>query len=152
MGNLIMKNKKVFECRCCGTCCQGQGGIFIPPEEAAGLARILGLRPEEFIELFTTPKHGLLSIKTDEDGFCLLLDREKNICRVHEVKPVMCRDWPFFYGPLKSRQGFEEARVACPGINPDIDWEDFVEYHRTHIRTMPPITYLKDEKKSDSSK
>lgn len=145
-----MKNKKVFDCQCCGTCCQGRGGIFIHPKDAAGLARILGLRAEEFKKIFTESKHGLLSIKTDEDGFCLLLDREKNICRVHKAKPVMCRDWPFFYGPLKNRQGFEEARAACPGINPDIAWEEFVEYHRAHIGIMPPITYLED-KKTDSS-
>ncbi len=112
------------------------------PDEVSGPAGLLGLSEEEFTRTYTEPRHGVLSIKTDLDGFCLFHDRETHFCLIHGSKPRMCRDWPFFYGPLASRQGFEDAKNACPGINPEATWEDFVECHRRLGGEMPPRTYI----------
>ena len=137
--------KEVFKCRICGECCHGRGGIYIRPEDAAAPAAILGMSTEEFIRRFTEPWRGMLSIKADADGYCLMADRQNGTCRIHEAKPAMCRDWPFFAGPLHDRDAFEEARAACPGIDPEATWEEFVEYNRVHIRTYPPRSYIKGE-------
>lgn len=134
--------KEVFICRCCGVCCKGEGGIFIRREDAGEPAELLGLSTEDFIEKYTEPRHGLLSFKTDEEGYCLMHDKAEHTCRIHEVKPQMCRDWPFFYGPVKHREGFEAARGNCPGILPETTWEEFVEYHKEHIGIIPPVTYI----------
>ena len=137
-----MKPQDVFHCQCCGVCCRGEGGIFIRPEDATGPARLLGISAREFIDRYTKPRHGLLMILTDADGWCLLHDRENHFCRIHEAKPQMCRDWPFFFGMLNNRQGFEDAKAACPGIHPDAEWEDFILLHQTTGGEMPPRSYI----------
>ena len=134
--------KEVFACQVCGNCCRGEGGIFINYRQAEILARFLGLPVDDFIERYTNPRHGLLDIKTDADGFCLFHDRQKHICGVHEVKPDMCRDWPFFHGMLAEPEGFKIAKFNCPGILPEATFEDFKKYHAEKIRCRPPVSYL----------
>ena len=141
--------REVFKCRICGECCRGEGGIFIRAEDAAAPARLLGLSADEFIRRFTRPRHGMLSIKTDADGYCLMADRENKTCRIHQAKPAMCRDWPFFHGPLNDKDAFEDAKAACPGIDPEATWEEFVQYHRVHIKIMPAQSYFEETEKKD---
>ncbi|MEW5724510.1 MAG: YkgJ family cysteine cluster protein [Thermodesulfobacteriota bacterium] len=133
---------EIFICQRCGECCRGQGGIFLRPAEVGGPARVLGLRPEEFIRRFTEPRHGLLSVKTDAEGYCLLLDRETRTCRIHGAKPPMCRDWPFFHGVLEHREGFEAAKSCCPGLASETTWEEFRVWHGRHVGTRPPRSYV----------
>ena len=134
--------QNVFDCQCCGVCCRGEGGIYLPREDAPGPAGLLGISVEEFIREYTRPQYGQLALRTDEQGFCLFHDHETHRCRIHQVKPRMCRDWPFFWGALNNRQGFEDAKDACPGICPETDWEDFKAYHRDAIRVQPPRSYI----------
>ena len=143
--DMCSKIKDVFDCQCCGVCCRGDGGIFIKPDQAAGPARILGISEEEFIDRYTEPRHGLLSLRSGEDGYCLLHDQETHTCRIHEAKPPMCRDWPFFFGMLDHPSGFEAAKNNCPGIRPDATWEEFVAWHRENIGRMPPKSYIFDD-------
>ena len=133
---------EVFDCQCCGECCQGQGGIYLEEAAAGAAGGLLGLTAEEFTARFTKPKYGLLELQTDQDGYCLLHDRDNHTCRIHQAKPPMCRDWPFFWGMLHSREAFEDAKEACPGLKPEASWEDFLEYHRRHIRELPPASYI----------
>jgi len=137
-----MEAKSVFNCRRCGECCRGEGGIYIRPEEVAGPARLLDLSEKAFIAEYTEPRYGQLALKTNEEGFCLMQDPKTGACRIHAYKPPMCRDWPFFYGILGNRDGFEAAKQACPGIAAEASWEEFVQYHRRYIRSMPPRNYF----------
>jgi Fe-S-cluster containining protein len=137
-----MKTQDVFDCQVCGVCCQGQGGIFITRDEAPGPAKLLGLTTEEFIRLYTEPRHGLLSLKIDDDGYCLLHDKQHHTCRIHAAKPPMCRDWPFFWGMLNNEEAFLAAKNNCPGIRPNVTWEEFKAWHKKHIKTMPPKSYI----------
>ncbi|MEW6263424.1 MAG: YkgJ family cysteine cluster protein [Thermodesulfobacteriota bacterium] len=147
-GNMAEEGREdVFECRGCGECCRGEGGIFIAPDAVEAPARLLGVPFVDFVSRYTEPRHGLLSLKTDQDGYCLLLDRRTNICLIHAAKPVMCRDWPFFYGPLHFREGFEAAKNNCPGIRPEVTWEEFVGWHNRRSRYRPPASYLDELKR-----
>ena len=58
-------------------------------------------------------------------GVCVFV--EDNRCRVHPVKPFICRQWPFFPALLVDAEEFEAAKGACPGINPECSHEDFVD-------------------------
>lgn len=144
-----MAKKEVFKCLCCGVCCQGDGGIFLPLDGADGPAKLLNISTEEFIEKYTEPRHGMLCLKIGDDGFCMFHDRERHTCLIHEAKPRMCRDWPFFYGMLANREGFEDAKEACPGISPDATWEEFLDYHKETIGTTPPVSYIFKVKKKN---
>ena len=54
---------------------------------------------------------------------CIFLDRTtipgKALCKVHEVKPLQCRTWPFWSSVIESKDTWIEASRGpelCPGI------------------------------------
>ncbi|MCF8032268.1 MAG: YkgJ family cysteine cluster protein [Desulfarculaceae bacterium] len=118
-----------FDCQRCNDCCQGRGGIFFETEEIpAAAAILLDMSAEEFTQAFLAPREGRWEVLCNDDGACRLLGPQG--CRVHQAKPAICQLWPFFPGILAKRTAFEDARQACPGINPDISHEQFVAYAR----------------------
>ena len=114
----------VFHCQQCGDCCAGRGGIFVKPEEVEEMAALLGLPVEEFCRRFVEAS-ALGPRLTTENGVCVFL-MEGNNCRVHQVKPFICRQWPFLPALLVHPDELEHAKGACPGINPHCSHEDFV--------------------------
>jgi hypothetical protein len=119
----------VFECKMCGECCYGQGGIYLTDGEAERIALFLGTDRAAFIEQRCEQKNGRTYIRTGKDGFCIFYDTEKS-CRIHPVKPERCALWPFFPANVADRESWELAKGACPGINPDCTFEEFVRASR----------------------
>ena len=60
-----------------------------------------------------------------DTGSCVFL-LAGNLCRVHPVKPFICRQWPFLPALLVNPDELEHAKGACPGINPACTHPDFV--------------------------
>jgi len=116
--------RPVFECQQCGDCCQGRGGILVRPEEAEEMAAHLKVSLEEFSRRYLETSPLGVRLAT-ENGGCVFL-REGNSCRVHPVKPFICRQWPFLPALLADPEELEQAKGACPGIDPDCRHEDFV--------------------------
>ncbi len=116
---------KPFECRMCGECCFGEGGILVDPEESERIAHFLGLTPDAFLSRFCYATHGRTYVKTGPDNFCIFHNTEKG-CRIHHVKPGICSRWPFYPAILSDEENWELAKDACPGINPDGSFEGFV--------------------------
>jgi len=114
----------VFECRQCGDCCAGRGGIFVKPQEVEDMAALLEMPVEEFCRRFVeaSPLGPRLTVA---DGVCVFL-MEGKYCRVHPVKPAICRQWPFLPALLAHPDELEHAKTACPGINPACTHEEFV--------------------------
>jgi len=114
----------VFECRQCGECCAGRGGIFVTPREAEAMAAFLEMSGAEFRRRFVedSPLGPRLTVA---DGVCVFL-RAGNLCRVHPVKPRICRQWPFLPALLRHPDELEHAKTACPGLNPACSHEEFV--------------------------
>lgn len=117
---------KAFECRKCGSCCYGKGGIVVNEEELSAIAAFLGTSAESLARTSCETRIGKLSIKSGPDGFCVFFDQE-HLCLIHPVKPRPCCQWPFYPALLKDKETWEEARDACPGINPHASHEDFVK-------------------------
>lgn len=120
---------KAFECRMCGTCCYGEGGISVKENEVVRIAGFLGLPPDSFTKKFCIERDGRFSIKTGPDKFCLFYD-EKKKCLIHPVKPSPCTQWPFFPAIVRDVDNWEMAKGACPGINPDCSFKEFVKQSR----------------------
>ncbi len=116
----------VFHCRQCGDCCAGQGGIHVQPREVEEMAALLSLPVEEFCRRYVESSPLGPRLTVADNGFCVFL-LEGNLCRVHPVKPFICRQWPFLPALLVDPDELEHAKGACPGINPDCSHEDFVE-------------------------
>ena len=122
---------KAFECRTCGECCFGEGGIVVGKEERQRISDFLGISVDEFSRQFCEERNGRLYIQVGQDGFCLYYDREKS-CLIHPVKPDRCILWPFFPAIVNDRENWEQAKEACPGINPDCSYEEFVRQATKH--------------------
>jgi Fe-S-cluster containining protein len=117
---------QVFHCRQCGDCCAGRGGIFVRPDEVEAMAALVELPVEEFCRLFMEASDLGPRLTVAANGFCVFL-MEGNLCRVHPVKPFICRQWPFLPALLVDPDEMESAKTACPGIDPTCNHEDFVE-------------------------
>jgi Fe-S-cluster containining protein len=116
---------QAFQCRTCGDCCYGEGGISVEAEEIQRISHFLGINSEDFISRFCEERHGRLYVKTGPDNFCIFYDKEKS-CLIHPVKPDRCSLWPFYPAIVNDRENWELAKDACPGINPECSFEAFV--------------------------
>ena len=121
---------KAFECKMCGECCYGEGGINIDDSELKRISDFLGLTEESMLDQYCYKKNGKISIKTGPDGFCIFFKKETS-CQIHPVKPAICSLWPFYPALLKDKYNWELAQDACPGINPDCSHEEFIEQAKT---------------------
>ena len=122
----------VFHCRQCGDCCAGRGGIFVKPGEVEAMAALLALPVPEFCRLYLEAS-ALGPRLAVAEGVCVFL-MEGKYCRVHPVKPFICRQWPFLPALLVDPDELENAKTACPGLDPDCAHEDFVEAALDHAR------------------
>ncbi len=117
---------KAFECRMCGECCYGKGGIVVQEADIERIARFLGITSRRFLSGSCEEVNGRIYIKSGPDNFCMYFDKKKG-CLIHPVKPVPCSQWPFYDAIVNDRENWEMAMDACPGINPDCSFEAFVE-------------------------
>lgn len=121
-----MTVKEIFACKQCGDCCSGRGGIHVKPEEVEQMAALLNMAVEDFCRAYVEASALGPRLTVAADGFCVFL-MEGNLCRVHPVKPFICRQWPFLPALLLEPDELEHAKGACPGINPQCSHADFVE-------------------------
>ncbi|MEW6387433.1 MAG: YkgJ family cysteine cluster protein [Thermodesulfobacteriota bacterium] len=113
----------VFQCQQCGDCCQGNGGILLSQKEMRRLAAFLKMSLKDFRQRYVTASSLGPNLAT-QNGICIF--QEGKLCRVHPVKPRICREWPYLPALLKYAEEFEEAKRACPGIDPECSHTDFV--------------------------
>jgi len=53
---------------------------------------------------------------TREYGSCIFLDEETNLCKIHRIKPLACRTYPFYHDPLLGNK--DEICIAIDGFSP----------------------------------
>ena len=96
-------------------------------------ARELGLDQAEFLARFCGPReNGRYPVLCDEQGICRLLGPQG--CLVHACKPDTCRRWPFFENILTRESAFNEAKLACPGIDPEVSFQEFAAFGRAQLQ------------------
>ncbi len=108
-------NAVAFECKRCGHCCQGKGGIVLRETDVERLAAHLQMDADAFLQKYTENPHGKPLIIVGDDDFCIFFEQGKG-CSVHTAKPDVCRAWPFFRGNLIDETSWEMASGYCPGI------------------------------------
>jgi Fe-S-cluster containining protein len=98
-----------FECEQCGRCCQVHTvGVRIRRPEAERLARKLGVSTEEFLK--TVLEAGETYIIPQP---CPYLADSR--CMVHDVKPAVCRSYPFNKHQQVNRDTAWIVIAGCPG-------------------------------------
>ncbi len=116
-------SEAAFQCRMCGHCCQGRGGIVLTQRDIERLCLHLGLAADEFLALHAEVRDGKHTIRSREDGFCVFYEQG---CGVHPARPDICRAWPFFRGNLVDRLSWEMIQDYCPGVNAAAGFAEFV--------------------------
>lgn len=120
-----MQNK-VFECKRCGECCKGLGGIYLGIDELFKISSGLRIGIHSFLKNYCEISSGKIRVKPNKDGYCIFYNQHKK-CTIHLFKPAICARWPFFPANIEDKHSFEIAKSACPGIKRSITHAEFVE-------------------------
>lgn len=107
-----------FSCLGCGRCCRGEpGAVWFTEEELHAMAEKVGLSPEQFRREYVWNRYGRPSLREKANYDCIFLDRNPDRCRIYDVRPAQCRDFPFWPDVLKSRAAWDAYAETCPGMN-----------------------------------
>jgi Fe-S-cluster containining protein len=104
-----------IDCRQCGECCRVTE-VQLAERDVEHLARFLGVKPQKFLEQYTTTNSdGELILQRNENG-CVFL--QGNDCTVYEARPGNCERFPHLLrgaGSLESRMwDFVDRATYCP--------------------------------------
>lgn len=122
-----------FDCKMCGHCCKGEGGIIMSRFDQERLAAHLEMSVEVMIERYGEDRNGKACLRVGDDGYCIFF-RQGEGCGVHLAKPNICRAWPFFRGNIVDSMSWEMAQDFCPGINPESSHAEFVRQGMDYLR------------------
>lgn len=120
-----------FECKKCGHCCQGEGGIILTAKDRERLAEHLGISVDELIKKYSEKVNGKIRLRCGDNGYCVFYSEG---CAVHPGRPDICRAWPFFRGNLIDETSWEMIQEYCPGINPKAGHKEFVRQGKEYIK------------------
>lgn len=121
----MSSTESVFHCRMCGHCCEGEGGIVLGPRDTERLCQGLKLNRDVFLKHYAVYRNGKQQVRTGTDGNCVFFQSGKG-CSVHDLKPDVCRAWPFFRGNMADAESLYLAKTFCPGIREDASHAEFV--------------------------
>jgi Fe-S-cluster containining protein len=108
---------ELFECRMCGDCCRGYGGTYVSADDIQAIADYLRIDPSRFKDQYCRLSGSRYVITQSDNGYCIFWDQ---LCRIHPVKPRMCRNWPFIEAVLKDVANWRIMGDSCPGIHTDL--------------------------------
>ena len=81
-------------CVRCGACCRQPGDVRLQDDEIVTIAQYLRLTIQDFTSIYTrlcANRSGLI-LAESTDGACIFL--HDTLCRIQDVKPRQCRDYP----------------------------------------------------------
>ena len=113
-----------FKCQRCAVFCCKLGGPKLTEKDVDYIEQA-GYRLEEFLEPVSTNEFKGSPImcgrlKSKEDGSCVFLsfDVEKNVyeCSIYEVKPALCRLYPFDFERMDSNFFMLKLIPCCKGL------------------------------------
>lgn len=106
-----------YDCQRCTACCRWPGQVRLSEAEITAMAAFLGLNEHDFIQCFTRLRHDRkgLALQEKPNAECIFLDGRD--CRVQNVKPQQCRDFP-------NRWNFPGFREICQAIPHEVTPEE----------------------------
>ena len=124
--NIITNDPGAFPCDTCETNCCKEYTIFVNAHDIYRLSIGLNKTPESFLELYGAKDYdlginvqeGLLDLALKQkDGACMFLEESKDIfrCTVNEIKPSVCKSYPFGF---KNGKLIQMDDIMCP-----TDWD-----------------------------
>ncbi len=104
-------NPERYRCVRCGTCCRWPGYVRVTEEDAERISQYLNMPVGEFLNHYTdlTNQRDSLTLVEKPDRTCIFLT-EENLCAIHQVKPMQCRNFP-------NKWNFPGFRQKCQAID-----------------------------------
>ena len=105
-----------FECQAgCTKCCEATGYVYLTEDDLKNAAAHVGMTAAAFEEQYVyRTKHMLRLRKPGNGAQCHFLG--EGGCRIHPVKPVQCRLFPFWPELVEDRKQWTLTGDWCPGI------------------------------------
>lgn len=104
-----------FQCQPgCTNCCTQAGHVHLTAEDIERIAAYLGLARAEFERRYVcSGKYGTRLTEPRPDSCHFLMEGG---CRIHAVKPLQCRAFPYWPDNVANRASWNRLRRYCPGI------------------------------------
>jgi Fe-S-cluster containining protein len=105
-------------CRTCsGNCCRGRpGNIWVNRCEIYKISHYLKINTIDFIRHYlhlVNNRHSLVEVPNDGGYDCIFYDTENGGCSIYPVRPIQCRQFPFWQ---IYRTDWQDLLAECPGI------------------------------------
>jgi Fe-S-cluster containining protein len=81
------------------------------------IAGYIGTDPHTFMAEYCRQSGGKPILTQSSNGYCIFWDK---LCRIHPVKPRMCREWPFIESVLVDAKNWHAMAGSCPGMRTDV--------------------------------
>lgn len=107
----------VFACQMCGDCCRGYGGTYVTASDIRAIAEYVHEDPETFKAKYCQLSGKRYVLAQSPNGYCVFWDA---LCRIHPVKPRMCRNWPYISAILEDIGNWRAMGSSCPGIKTEV--------------------------------
>ena len=107
-----------LECDRCTACCRWPGQVKLSTGEIEAIAAHLGIGEGEFIQRYArlNASRTGLALQDRPDGACIFLEGDN--CRVQQVKPQQCRDFPNLWN-------FAGSELLCRARPIQVDLEEW---------------------------
>jgi Fe-S-cluster containining protein len=115
----------LFDCTQCGDCCKGFGGTYLADDDMITIANHLSISVEAFKTCYCEPSGKRFVLAQRSDGYCIFFNQN---CSIHEIKPKMCRQWPFIENLIRDIGNWRIMSSVCPGIQVDADEDRLREF------------------------
>ncbi len=96
-----------YQCQRCTNCCKWEGDVVLMEDEVEKIADFLKIPVYEFVRDWTRlreNRQGLSLIDKEGSSECIMLDGKD--CRLQEMKPKQCQDFP-------NQWNFPNWRESC---------------------------------------
>ena len=113
----MYKPSDIFTCQNCGECCKGYGGTFLFPEDIKAIADFANKNLDVFIADYCEISCGKPVLTQAKTRYCIFWDGN---CKIHSVKPRMCKAWPFIESVLHDVTNWHIMAASCQGMRTDI--------------------------------
>ena len=129
-------SQRLFKCLKCGACCKGYGGTYVTDQDIEAISAFIGSDPRRFVDQYCILSGDRLLLTQRADGYCIFWDE---LCKIHAVKPLMCRKWPFIESLLVDIDNWLIIADSCPGVRTDVSadvLEKFLKQIVLHDRNI----------------
>lgn len=106
----------VFGCTACGKCCERPGLVYMTDDDIEALAHHFGMTTGE-VKVSMLERDGSdWVVQVDETAPCVFYNAHDTSCKIHPVKPLQCRTYPFWAEVVGTRRAWRQEQKLCPGI------------------------------------